>query len=104
MNKFGVLSAESDVDRMAVIRSDELHALDEGIIENERKTRVDVSKLVLHNMTSPMHKRISRVKLERRISTARARGNMVALLSQVLREESAILTANRLRWSLIDRM
>lgn len=48
--------------------------------------KINQSKLILHNLTSPYHKRVSAAALQARVDAARHRGNMVGLHAQIRAE------------------
>lgn len=47
---------------------------------------MNISKLVLHNMTTPMEKRISNGEIRERVAIAKVRGTVLALAATI-REE-----------------
>jgi hypothetical protein len=56
---------------------------------------MNIQKLTAHNMKNPLGKRIDSTELARKVSTAHARGNMVALLATIHSEIDGKLQEQR---------
>jgi hypothetical protein len=59
--------------------------------------KINVSKLVLHNLTSPWDKRISARELQAKVDFARQRGNILALWSTFHAQAQAQVQAENSR-------
>lgn len=97
MNNFSTLDAQSPLASLIQVASNEslpVQVTGHGsMICNNGLTRskasINRTKLALHNLCQPMHKRIEASKLSARVSVAKMRGNAVALLARVKAEIAA---------------
>ena len=93
MNQFANLSAESEVSALAQVSAAEVFTAE---VAPEVAPRVNVSKLVRHNLTVPMARRISHADLAAKVAFAKVRGNIVGLWATIHAEcesERAVLRA-----------
>lgn len=93
-NNFAALSAESSVDSLALIASNE--GEDFAPVASAPAPRgVNVAKLVRHNLRQPIARRISRAALEKRVAFAATRGMLVAMHATIRAECDAQIAALR---------